>query len=67
MNGHVSQTDDTLTSLKPERTSRPPERPNISVAELAALQRGHVERLGKLIEQLTAVMSRPNPPSAVMG
>jgi len=51
---------------KTERT-RLQDRPNVSVAELAALQRGYVERLGKLIEQLTAVMNRPDPPAAAIG
>lgn len=65
MNGHVSQTG-SLAEPKTERT-RVQERPNISVAEFAAIQRGYVERLGKLIEQLAAVMNRPDAPAAAVG
>jgi hypothetical protein len=65
LNGHVSQSG-TPHETKTERT-RLQDRPNISFAELAAMQRGYVERLGKLIEQRAAVMNRPNPPTAAIG
>ena len=65
MNGQISPNGKTADT----RSERPrlEDRPNVSVAELAALQRGYVERLGKLIEQLTAVMSGPIPPTAAIG
>jgi hypothetical protein len=67
LNGHVSPAETSTPETRTERTSRLRDRPNISVAELAAMQRGYVERLGRLIEQLAAVMSRQNPPTAAIG
>ncbi len=54
MNGQANSEPGTNT----ERVFRSHDRPTISVPELVAIQRGYLERLGAIVEQLSAVVRR---------
>jgi hypothetical protein len=66
LNGRITS-EETSTDSKPERPTGPHDRRSISVSELAAMQRGYVERLGKVAEQLEALMQRTSEPNAAFG
>ncbi len=48
------------TGVAAERVFRSHDRSTISVPELAAMQRGYLERLGTIVEQLTTIMRQPD-------
>ncbi len=62
MNGQVNGNTGTHT----ERVFRSHDRPNISAPELAAMQRGYLERLGTIVEELSTITRRPDVQTGVI-